>query len=80
MLLWWSSCPLKQIIMQYVVFHDTLTHFILIFHQEEKQRAYKREKKKDRKRKAQDAGMDSDLDPDMASLMGFSGFGGAKKN
>ena len=48
--------------------------------QEEKQKAYKREKRKERKRKAGDADLDGqDMDPDMASLMGFSGFGTSKK-
>ena len=43
--------------------------------QEERQKAYRREKRKDRKRKAVDTGPDEEGDPDMASMMGFSGFG-----
>ncbi|XP_014662449.1 PREDICTED: zinc finger matrin-type protein 2-like [Priapulus caudatus] len=46
--------------------------------EEEKQKQYKREKRKDRKRKADDS-IEQSLDPDMASLMGFSGFGTTKK-
>merc|ERR1712110_542481 len=46
--------------------------------EEEKQKAYKNQKRKDRKRKAEDSD-DGGGDPDMAALMGFSGFGGAKK-
>ena len=45
--------------------------------QEEKVKAHKKEKRKERKRKAEpeeEAG-----DPDMAALMGFSGFGSSKK-
>lgn len=64
--------------------------------EEERYREYKREKRKDRKRKADDNGpivgeeaLDDDLDaggsgsggiPDMATIMGFAGFGGGKKN
>ncbi|KAK2170299.1 hypothetical protein LSH36_3g07025 [Paralvinella palmiformis] len=45
--------------------------------EEERQKAYKREKRKERKRKATGSG---DIeDPDVASLMGFSGFGPSKK-
>lgn len=55
-------------------------HGFVIYFQEEKQKAYKREKKKDRKRKANDANLDPDIDPEMASLMGFAGFGGSSKN
>lgn len=43
--------------------------------QEEKQKAYRRERKKAGKRKA-DEDYD-DVDPDMAAVMGFSGFGSA---
>lgn len=50
--------------------------------EEDRYKEYKREKRKDRKRKA-----DDDLDDespgvssDMAAIMGFAGFGGAKKN
>jgi U4/U6.U5 tri-snRNP component SNU23 len=45
--------------------------------QEEKQKAYRRDKRKDRKRKAQ--GDIDEGDPDMAAVMGFSGFGTTKK-
>lgn len=50
--------------------------------EEDRYKEYKREKRKDRKRKAEDdvdeesAGMSSE----MAAIMGFGGFGGAKKN
>lgn len=50
--------------------------------EEDRYKEYKREKRKDRKRKAEDdvdeesAGMSSE----MAAIMGFAGFGGAKKN
>jgi U4/U6.U5 tri-snRNP component SNU23 len=45
--------------------------------QEEKQKAYKKEKRKERKRKAEPDS--SDGPSDMASVMGFSGFGTSKK-
>ncbi|KAK7096997.1 hypothetical protein V1264_004039 [Littorina saxatilis] len=45
--------------------------------EEEKVKAHKKEKRKERKRKADDS---EDGDPDMAALMGFSGFGGSKKS
>ncbi|XP_071847097.1 zinc finger matrin-type protein 2-like [Apostichopus japonicus] len=44
--------------------------------EEEKQKAYRREKRKERKRRADD---DIDGDPEMAAMMGFSGFGSSKK-
>ncbi|WAQ99956.1 ZMAT2-like protein [Mya arenaria] len=47
--------------------------------EEEKQKAYKKEKRKERKRKADDD-IDVEGDPDMAAMMGFSGFGGSKKS
>ena len=48
--------------------------------QEEKQKAYRRDKRKDRKRKADDSGEGtSGMDPDMAAIMGFAGFGGSAK-
>ena len=48
--------------------------------QEEKQKAYRREKRKDRKRKADDSGeLNINVDADMAAIMGFSGFGTTKK-
>merc|ERR1712002_1401124 len=43
--------------------------------EEEKNRAYKRDKRKDRKRKSTDDLDSSDVNPAMASLMGFAGFG-----
>ena len=52
--------------------------FVILF-QEEKQKAYKKEKRKERKRKADDD-VDADVDPDMAAMMGFSGFGSSKKS
>jgi U4/U6.U5 tri-snRNP component SNU23 len=47
--------------------------------EEEKQKVYRKEKKKERKRKADDAELDGDGNPDMAVVMGFSGFGTTKK-
>ncbi|XP_038056690.1 zinc finger matrin-type protein 2-like isoform X2 [Patiria miniata] len=47
--------------------------------EETKQKAYKKEKRQERKRKAEDDDLDSGLDPDMAAMMGFSGFGTTKK-
>lgn len=46
--------------------------------EEEKLKEYRREKRKEKKRKAHEA-FDGDVDPEMASIMGFSGFGGSKK-
>ncbi|XP_054755060.2 zinc finger matrin-type protein 2-like [Lytechinus pictus] len=46
--------------------------------EEEKHKAYQREKRKERKRRADDRGIDG-MDPDMASMMGFAGFGSNKK-
>lgn len=47
--------------------------------QEEKQKAYRKEKRKERKRKADDStGLNINVDPDMAAVMGFSGFGTTK--
>lgn len=57
----------------------TNVKYIYCFYQEEKQKAYKKEKRKERKRKA-DEDLDQDADPDMAAMMGFSGFGGSKKS
>lgn len=58
--------------------------FILSDHvfQEEKVKEYRKEKRKERKRKANDDDFDIDqgMDPEMAALMGFSGFGGSKKH
>lgn len=66
----------------------TLTHIIsllsnlIYFLQEEKLKEYRREKRKDRKRKA-DSSIDEDaaagMDPEMAKIMGFSGFSTSKK-
>lgn len=46
--------------------------------EEERQKSYRKEKKSDRKRKA-DGELNLNIDPDMAAVMGFSGFGGSKK-
>ena len=67
--------PLERTVMFFSLPH-TCPMFSLL--QEEKHKAYRREKKKN-KRKAGEAGLDNDMDPDMAAVMGFSGFGGAKK-
>ncbi|XP_022084530.1 zinc finger matrin-type protein 2-like [Acanthaster planci] len=48
--------------------------------EEAKQKAYRKEKRQERKRKAEDDDLDSGLDPDMAAMMGFSGFGSTKKH
>lgn len=53
--------------------------------EEDRYREYKREKRKDRKRKAEneldeDEGASGSAADDMAAIMGFKGFGGAKKN
>ena len=46
--------------------------------EEEKQKEYRRNKKK---RKHEEVEEDnSGMDPDMMAMMGFSGFGGSKKN
>lgn len=50
----------------------------LIFIQEEKQKAYRKEKRKEKKRKHEETDVGG-MDPAMAELMGFSGFGGSKK-
>ncbi|XP_076468077.1 zinc finger matrin-type protein 2-like [Babylonia areolata] len=47
--------------------------------EEEKAKAHKKEKRKERKRKASDDESFGSGDPDMAALMGFSGFGTSKK-
>lgn len=50
--------------------------------EEDRYKEYKKEKRKDRKRKADDE-TNEDAGPiseDMAAIMGFAGFGGAKKN
>ncbi|CAC5369037.1 zinc finger matrin-type protein 2-like isoform X2 [Mytilus californianus] len=46
--------------------------------EEERQKSYKKEKKADRKRKAEGE-LNLNIDPDMAAVMGFSGFGGSSK-
>lgn len=50
--------------------------------EEERYKEYKREKRKDRKRKADDGDDEESggVSNDMAAIMGFAGFGGAKKN
>ncbi len=49
--------------------------------QEDKLREYRREKKKEKKRKEEEesSSFSSGLDPDMAAIMGFSGFSTSKK-
>lgn len=50
--------------------------------EEDRYKEYKREKRKDRKRKAEDD-VDEEsaaMSSEMAAIMGFGGFGGAKKN
>jgi len=46
---------------------------------EERLKAYRREKRKAKKRKIEEE-LSSDVDPQMASLMGFGGFGSSKKH
>lgn len=46
--------------------------------EEEKLKEYRREKRKEKKRKAAD-NLEADVDPDMAAIMGFSGFCSSKK-
>ncbi|KAG8199689.1 hypothetical protein JTE90_022139 [Oedothorax gibbosus] len=46
--------------------------------EEDKLKEYRREKRKERKRKAVGS-IDDEVDPDMASIMGFSGFTSSKK-
>jgi len=42
---------------------------------------YRKEKRKERKRKPRDDDdLDEGMDPEMAAMMGFSGFGGSKKS
>lgn len=51
--------------------------------EEDRYKEHKKEKKKDRKRKHEDEVDDLDEEAgssDMASIMGFAGFGGAKRN
>ena len=48
--------------------------------QEEKLKAYRKERKKDKKRKASAIDEDSGMDPEMAKVMGFGGFGSSKKS
>ena len=57
------------------VFSDNNVVACVVF-KEEKAKAHKKEKRKERKRKVDDG---DDGDPDMAALMGFSGFGTSKK-
>lgn len=49
------------------------------FGQEEKAKAYKKEKLKERKRRAEED-VDFEEDEEMAAVMGFSGFGSSKKS
>lgn len=48
-----------------------------IAEEEEKLKAYRRDKRKDKKRKAEDDGYEQD--EDVAAAMGFGGFGSSKK-
>lgn len=48
--------------------------------EEDKIKEHRKEKKKDRKRKAEDELDEGQGEVDMAALMGFSGFGGSRKN
>ncbi|XP_022258494.1 zinc finger matrin-type protein 2-like [Limulus polyphemus] len=50
----------------------------MIAFQEERLKEYRKEKRRDRKRKAQESS-EQDVDPDVAAMMGFSGFGSLKK-
>ncbi len=76
-----ANCTYCKVIHTNLRFFGSNSHQCYCFaFQEEKQKAYKREKRKERKRKAGDADLDGqDMDPDMAALMGFSGFGTSKK-
>lgn len=47
--------------------------------EEERYKEHKKEKRKDRKRKA-DEDLSAEMPGDIAAIMGFSGFGGSKKN
>ena len=50
--------------------------------QEERLKEYRREKRKERKKRGRTQEEDEEesaFDPEMAAVMGFSGFGGAKK-
>lgn len=52
--------------------------------QEDKMKEYRREKRRERKKRGRgqkDAGEEEgeEIDPEMAAIMGFSGFGGTKK-
>ena len=55
-----------------------LQHIYVTCSQEERTKAYRREKRKDRKRKAQAVEEDQG-DSDIAAMMGFGGFGSSKK-
>lgn len=48
--------------------------------EDEKMKAYRREKKKDKKRKTTALDGAGEVDPEMAKLMGFGGFGSSKKS
>lgn len=58
-------------------------HMYLLCVQEEKMKEYRREKRRERKKRGrgQEEATDEgeELDPEMAAVMGFSGFGGTKK-
>lgn len=55
-----------------------LTPLICVCFQEEKAKAYKKEKLKEKKRKAEED-LNFEDDDEMAAVMGFSGFGSSKK-
>lgn len=48
--------------------------------EEERYKEHNKERKKERKRKMEDSHQNNMLPDDMAAIMGFSGFGGSKKN
>lgn len=55
---------------------------LVVIMQEDKYKEYKREKRRERKRKARaddDIDEEGGVDPEMAAMMGFSGFGTKKK-
>ncbi|XP_033122938.1 zinc finger matrin-type protein 2-like [Anneissia japonica] len=57
--------------------YDFEARMVELREEEEKQKAYRKQKRKDRKRKADDDG--EEMDPEMAAMMGFSGFGSSKR-
>lgn len=69
----WIPCLLLKLI--FLAFDDKL---LFVSFQEDKQKAYRREKRKEKKRKHKEE--EEDVDNDMAAIMGFGGFGGSSKN